>query len=159
MKKLMILLAVACLVCVSCGPRTEKATEPAQESCCSLTPEQVAMFENWELWAELEEGQQELVCEMKAFLDECIAQYKEKKEKCEPKEGEEVKEVCPEKAAKCAEFKAKWEAFETLTLEEQKELLDQKLACIKAKCCKEKGEGCKKEGEGCKKDKETCEKE
>ena len=154
----MILLAVACLIFVSCGPRTEKATEPAKETCCALTPEQEAMFENWDLYADLDEEQQlAIVGEMKAFLDEC-------KTKCEAKckeakeEGEEVKEVCPEKAAKCAEFKTKWEAFDDLALDEKKALLDQTLACIKAKCCKEKEDKCcKKDKEGCKKDKEeTC---
>jgi hypothetical protein len=149
MKKLMILLAVACLVCVSCGgPKAEKAAEVAEETCCTLTPEQEEMFANWDLYADLEEEQQvALVDEMKAFIDECKAKCEEKCEKKCEKEGEEV---CPEKAAKCAEFKANWENFENLTLEEQKAILDQVLACHKEKCCKEKEDGC------CKKDKETC---
>ncbi|MCL2167503.1 MAG: hypothetical protein FWH59_00050 [Lentimicrobiaceae bacterium] len=147
MKKLMILLAVACLVFVSCGPRTEKVTEVVEETaCCTLTPEQEEMFANWEVWADLAEEQQiTLVADMKAFLDECKAKCEakcaEKKEECG-----EAKEVCPEKEAKCAEFKAKWENFENLPLEEQKALIDEVLAC-KEKCCKEKKEGCCKEGE------------
>ena len=148
MKKLMILLAVAGLVCVSCGPRTEKAVEPVEETCTTLTPEQEAMFDNWENWADLsEEAQIALVGEMKIFLDECKAKCKAKCEaKCEAKEGEEAEEVCPEKAAKCAEFKAKWEDFENLTLEEQKACIDKVLEC-KTKCCKEKEseETCSKE--------------
>jgi len=151
MKKLMILLAVACLIFVSCGPKTQKATEPAaEEKCCTLTPEQEAMFENWDLWADLEEEtQMALVTDMKAFLDECKAKCEEKckeKEECETPE-----EVCPEKAAKCAEFKAKWEDFDNLSLDEKKAIIDEVLECHKAKCCKDKEEGC------CKKDKEeTC---
>jgi len=146
MKKLMILLAVACLIFVSCGPRTEKATEAVEETTCTLTPEQQAMFESWDLWADLDEEQQlTLVGDMKAFVDECIAQCKAKCEsKCKAKE--EGEEVCPEKAAKCAEFKAKWEAFEELSLGEKKEILDQKIEHLKAKCCKEK-EKCQGEEE------------
>ena len=140
MKKLMILLAVACLIFVSCGNRTEKAIETVEETC-ALTPEQEAMFANWENWDALTlEEQTALVGEMKVFLDECIAKCKDKCEsKCAAKEGEE-KEVCPEKAAKCAEFKAKWEAFEELELGAQKELLDIKLQHMAKKCCKDKEE-------------------
>jgi hypothetical protein len=143
MKKLMILLAVACLVFVSCKPKTEKAieTETTEETCCTLTPEQEEMFANWESWDGLDETQKiVLVGDMKAFLDECKAKCAEK---CAEKE-ESAEEMCPVKKAKCEEMKAKWEAFETLTLEEQKALIDEFLACKKEKCCKEKEEGCKK---------------
>jgi len=142
----MILLAVACLIFVSCGNRTEKAIETIEETSV-LTPEQHQMFENWEKWDDLTmEERETLVSDMKAFLDECKAKCEEKKE-CG-----EAKEVCPEKEAKCAEFKAKWEVFETLELDVQRELIDLKLQHI-AKCCKDKEKGC------CKKDKENCEKE
>ena len=148
MKKLMILLAVACLIFASCcGNKTEKAIEPAEETC-TLTEEQQLMFENWENWDEFEGDKAALVAEMKAFLDECKAKCEAKKE-CKKEDGEE-KEICPEKKAKCEEFKAKWEAFEELELDAQKELIDMKLAHI-AKCCKDKKEGC------CKKDKEEVE--
>jgi len=164
MKKLMILLAVACLVFVSCGPCNKKTVEVTEEKTCTFTPEQEAMFENWEMWADLDaELQVALVGEMKAFIDECKAKCEAKCEaKCKEAKEEcgEVKEECPEKAAKCAEFKAKWEDFENLSLEDQKAILDQVLECMKAKCCKEKGEGegcCKKDKEGCHKDnEETC---
>jgi len=146
MKKLMILLAVACLIFASCcGNKTEKAIETVEETC-ALTPEQELMFENWGNWDELTvEEQAALVPEMKAFLDECKAKCEAKKE-CKKEDGEE-KEMCPGKKAKCEEFKAKWEAFDELELDVQKELIDLKLAHI-AKC-KEKKEGC------CKKDKEV----
>jgi len=136
-------MAVACLVFVSCGNQPKVAEEPAaeKECCATLTEEQQEMFANWDMWADLTEEQQvTLVADMKLFLDECKAKCEEK---CAPKEDEEV---CPEKAAKCEEFKAKWDAFETLALEDQKAMIDQVLECHKAKCCKEK------EGE------ETCEK-
>ena len=147
MKNLMMLLAVACLIFVSCGNRTEKAIETVEETC-ALTPEQEAMFTNWENWDELDlEVREALVFEMKAFLDECKAKCEAKKE-CKKEDGEE-KEICPEKKAKCEEFKAKWEMFEELELDVQKELLDLKLQHMKSKCCKEKKEGC------CKKHKEV----
>lgn len=140
MKKLMILLAVACLVFVSCGNKTQPA-EVEETTCCDeLTPEQQAMFENWETFETLTlDEQTALVGEMKAFLDECNAKCEAK---CTKEEGKEAEEVCPKKAAKCAEMKAKWEAFETLTLDEQKALIDEILA---HKCCKEKETACKHE--------------
>jgi len=149
MKKLMILLAVACLIFASCcGNKTEKAIETIEETC-ALTPEQELMFENWENWDELTvEEHAALVAEMKAFIDACKAKCAEKKE-CKKEDGEE-KEICPEKKAKCEAFKTKWEAFEELELDVQKELLDLKLQHMKSKCCKDKKEGC------CKKDKEAC---
>jgi hypothetical protein len=141
----MLLLAVACLIFVSCGNRAEKPAV-VEEPVCEFK----LMLDKWDAFADLEEeGQIALVAEMKAFFDaKCEEHCKEAKEECE-----EAKEVCPEKEAKCAEFKAQWEAFETLTLEEQKAIIDQIIE-HKSKCCKEKEEGC------CKKDKkETCEKE
>jgi hypothetical protein len=149
MKKLMILLAVACLIFVSCGNKTQPAAvETPEETCCALTPEQQEMFDNWEVWADLTEDQQTvLVADMKAFMDECKAKCAEKcAKKCEGKEeAEEAEEVCPHKAAKCAEMKAKWEDFDNLALDEKKALIDEILAAHK--CCKDKKEGCKHEEE------------
>jgi len=140
MKKLMILLAVACLVFISCGTRTEKVTD-ADETVCVLTPEQL---ENWANWDKLdEEAQVVLIGEMKVYLDECKAKCEAKCK--EAKEGDEEVIVDPEKEAKCAEFKAKWDAFDTLTLEEQKAMIDQVLE-HKEKCCKAK-EVCQEEEE------------
>jgi len=129
MKKLMILLAVACLVCVSCKPKVEAPVEVTEEVCPMH-----AMMDKWDTFADLDEaGQVALIAEAKAFFD---AKFEEHKDECE-KEGEEV---CPEKAAKCAEFKAKWENFENLPMEEQKALIDQIIEC-KKQCCKDKEEG------------------
>jgi hypothetical protein len=138
MKKIMILLAVAGLIFVSCGNKTQPVVEQAEETCDTLTPEQQEMFANWDMWADLNAEQQELlVVDMKTFLDECKAKCEAK---CEGKE--EAEEVCPEKAAKCAEFKAKWENFDNLSLDEKKALIDELLAC-KEECCKEKEKCCK----------------
>jgi hypothetical protein len=125
MKKLMILLAVACLIFVSCGTKTEIVTEPVEETTCPFAL-------GLEKWATLnDEGvdQEALVAEMKALFDDCC------KEKCTAEEGEAVAEPCPEKEA----FKAKWDAFDTLTLEEKIELLNQAIEHTK-KCCEKKAE-------------------
>jgi TRAP-type C4-dicarboxylate transport system substrate-binding protein len=150
MKKIMLLLAVAGLIFVSCGgTKTEQAIEVIEETC-ALTPEQEMMFANWENWDALDLEQREaLVDEMKSFIDACKAKCEKK---CEGKEEGE-KEICPEKEAKCAEFKAKWEAFEELELDVKKELLDMKLQHMAKKCCKSEKDKC------CKKDKEDCTKE
>jgi hypothetical protein len=138
----MILLAVSCLFFVSCTPKPAPVVE-AEETVCPM----MAMLEKWDTFADLdEEGQVALIAEAKALFD---AKYEENKE-CE---AEECAEKCPEKEAECAAFKAKWEDFANLPMEEQKALLDQAFECVK-KCCKDK-----EEGEGCCKDKEeTCEK-
>jgi hypothetical protein len=117
MKKLMILLAVACLIFVSCGTKTEKAPEPVEKTTCAFTL-------NLEKWATLnDEGvdKEALVAEMKAYFDECC------KEKCAAKEGEEVAEPCP--------MKEKWDAFETLTLDEKIDFINQ-IFEQKKECCK-----------------------
>ena len=135
----MILLAVACLIFVSCGNKQKANDVITEEKCCTLTAEQEAMFANWENFDELTaDAQIALVADMKLFLDECKAKCEEKY--TEKEEGTQ-EEMCPVKKAKCEEMKAKWEAFETLTLEEQKALIDEILACKKEKCCKEKEEG------------------
>lgn len=122
----MLLLAVAGLFFVSCVNKTQ-TVEAVEETCCMTE-----MLAKWDTFADLdEEGQIALVAEMKAFFDaKCEA-------KCEKHEEEAAEEVCPEKAAKCAEFKAKWEDFENLPLEEQKAIIDQIIE-HKAKCCKDK---------------------
>ena len=114
----MILLAVACLVFVSCN-NTPKATEPVEEPKCEFTL-------NLEKWATInDEGvdKEALVAEMKVFLDEHFA-------KCEPKECEEVAEPCP--------IKEEWAAFETLDLEGKIALINKIFE--HKKCCKDKAE-------------------
>lgn len=82
------------------------------------------------------------------------------KECCKGKEGEPKAELTAEQKAECeakkiecekkmAEMKAKWEAFETLNLEEQKELIDMHMKMMSCKKHQHGGEGCKAH-EGCK---------
>jgi len=139
----MILMAVACLVFVSCGNKKQNAEPVAEEQCCALTEAQQEMFANWENWADLDaDTQVALVADMKAFIDDCKAKCAEK---CAEKEAAEPKDECPAKKAKCEEMKAKWDAFETFSLDEQKAIIDEVLACHAKKCCKDKEETCKHE--------------
>ena len=66
-----------------------------------------------------------------------------------PELTEEQKAECE---AKCAEMKAKWDAFETLTVDEQKDLIMGRIECMKKhhECHHEGEEGhqCQHEGEG-----------
>ncbi|MCL2313331.1 MAG: hypothetical protein FWC41_12810 [Firmicutes bacterium] len=136
MKKLMLLLAVAGLIFVSCGNTAQPVAEEVTETNpCEL------MLDKWAGLEELdEEGQLALIGEMKAFLDELC------KEKCEAKckEGEEgeVKEMCPEKV----QFKADWADFENLEPAKQIECINWIIEHMKK--CNDKKEGC------CKKEKE-----
>jgi len=111
----MILLAVACLVFVSCGPK--KATEPVEEPKCE--------FElTLEKWATLnDEGvdQEAIVADMKDFIDGCFA-------KCEHKEGEEA---CP--------IKEEWAGFDNLELGAKIELINKIFDHMK-ECCKKEAE-------------------
>lgn len=137
MKKLWMIAIASVFFFASCGNKAVEPTveEPvAEEKCCELTEEQKADFEAWNNWSSLtEDVQKELVARMKVFFDQKMA---EKAEKCDAEQAE----VCPEKAAKCAEFKAKWEDWDNLTLEAQKELIDAKIECCKKKCEAEKAE-------------------
>jgi hypothetical protein len=121
MKKLMILLAVACLIFASCETKP-KAIEPEEPKC------EFAI--NLDKWATLnDEGvdQEALVAEMKLFIDECFA-------KCEePKEGDEP---CP--------IKEEWAGFDALELDGKIELIN-KIFDHKKQCCKEKEEAVEEE--------------
>ncbi|MDD4142138.1 MAG: hypothetical protein PHR20_05035 [Bacteroidales bacterium] len=183
MKKLALVLGVACLLFVACKSNkpAEQPTGDQQNGCCEMTPEQRAEMEafmaQWNDWANLTDSVKvELIGKAKACIDK-RAEEKEamkadleakiaegdsmaiaKKAECEAKkaefeakvaEGDSMAVAC---AAKKVEMEAKWAAFETLTLDEQKALIDEKMECGQG-CCKKDG-CCKGEGnqEGCKKD-------
>ena len=135
MKKLWMIAIAGVFFFASCGNKAKQVTteteEPEVAKCCDeLTEEQKADCAAWEDWDnQTPERQEELVAKMKECFD---AKMAEKAEKCDA----EQKEECPEKAAKCAEFKAKWDSWETLTIAEKKALLDEAKSC----CCKKKCE-------------------
>lgn len=118
----------------SCGNKAAAPADPVkeecqQEKCCKeLTEEQKAEMEAWKDWDnQTDEKKAELIGMRKACIEEKMG-------KCDA-----AKEECPEKAAKCAEFKAKWDNFDNLTIDEQKALIDE------FGCCKKEGEKCCKD--------------
>jgi hypothetical protein len=147
MKKLAVLISVFCFIFVACNnnqpaPATEEPTEQCDkkhgEKECQMTEEQKADMEAWKNWDnQTTEKKEELVAKRKACIDKKMA---EKSEKCDA----EKKEQCPEKEAKCAEMKAKFDNWNNLTLDEKKALLDEMQP---KKCCKEGGDKkCCKDG-------------
>lgn len=177
MKKLMLLIAAACFVFVSCNNKpaeetvaTEENTEVAAEGqhCCQMTEEQKAFKADWENWEnQTEERKAELIAKAKECFDKRMAECEAHKAECEANKPE-----CEAKKAECEAHKAECEAkkaeiekimanWDNMTIEEQKAFFDENAPCCKGhKCCKEAKEGCcKKEGEGCCKDgQKPCEK-
>ena len=137
MKKLWMIAIVATFFFASCGnkPAEVPATDEQQATQTELTDEQKADFEAWDNWSTLElDVQNDLVARMKEFFDQKMA---EKAAKCDG----EKEEMCPVKAAKCAEFKERWGKWDTYNLDEKKALIDEKMACCKKKCEAKEGEG------------------
>ena len=176
MKKIVLMLGMACLFMVACNnaPKQQPQQEPQQEAVaeehhcpfCTLKAE----FANWEnmeeaakaeltakavaLFAEMDAK----MAEMKAEGKECAEKVGEMKEGCEKKMAEMTEEAKAECEAKCAEMKAKmdavmekWANIESMSLDEQKDLVLERIAAMgmgEGKCHKE-GEGhqCQHEGE------------
>ena len=170
MKKLLVLLTVLCLILAACcggnqpvAPETEQGCQKSDKKCCKeMTEEQkqeCAEFKaKWDDWANLtDDVKQDLIVKRKFCFD---------------KRMEDMKEAEAKMQAHKAKMEEKFAAWETMTLDEQKEFFDEcDKHCIKVKtkegCCKskegkegcgkhEKGKGCGKheEGKGCGKHKE-----
>lgn len=147
MKKLFMIAIAGLFFFASCGNKpVTPAEEPVKEECnkeqcCKeLTEEQKAEMEAWNDWDnQTDEKKAELLANRKACIDQKMAEKKECK-----KEGEEPSEECK---AKCAERQAKWDSWATLTMDEQKALIDEFGGCCKKECAHGEGEGCCK-GEG-----------
>ena len=130
------------------------------------------IFESWETKTDAEKSA--AIAEAKMIADDFIAKKDEMKPECD-KEGkpeckheekpeckhegkpegkpelteEQIEAMKAEMAAKKAEFDQKWADFSTLTLDEQKALIESLFQC-KGHCCKggeEKGGECCKGGE------------
>ena len=145
MKKLFLTLGLASLFMVACNntPKQEEAvTEPVQEET-EVVEEHVCpmhalkdAYANWdemtdEAKAELNQKAAATFAEMDAKMEEMKAAGEEVcKEMAEM--TEEQKAECE---AKCAEMKAKWDNFANMTLDEQKDLVMERLAgCCEKKC-------------------------
>jgi len=183
MKKLMLFIAAACFVFVSCNNKpaeetvaTEENTEVTEEHhCChEMTEEQKAFKADWENWEnQTEERKAELVAKAKECFDQRMAEFEAHKAECEANkpECEAKKAECEAKKAECeakkAEMDSKLANWDNMTLEEQKAFLDEVAPCCHGPkgphhegCCKGEGKPCCKDGEKpcCKGEGKPCEK-
>ena len=149
MKKLVLTLGLASLFMVACNntPKQEEAVaEPVQEQTevveekheCPMN----ALKEEYAKWdemtdeakADLNKKACEIFTEMDAKMAECENEAKETCEKMAEMTGEQKAEC----EKKCAEMKAAWENFANLTVDEQKDLIMQRLGGCEGEksCCK-----------------------
>ena len=164
MKKLFLMMGLACLFMVACNnapKQPEQPAEPEQEVAaeehhCPFCPLK-AEYANWDNMdetakAELNKKAYDLFVqmdtEMEAKKAECEAKC-EGEHKCQHDMAEMTEEQKAECEAKCAEMKAEcekmkaaWESFETLSLDEQKDLILGRIAAMGMG-----GEKCNHEGE------------
>ena len=142
MKRLTVLAGIVCFIFVSCCNKTADVPEEKQctkeekhEGCCKMTEEQKAECEafrkQWDDWANLtDDVKKELVSKAKIRIDEKYAKME----------------------AEMAACKAEWATLETLSLDEQKALIDKRLCCKKSCCKKSCEKKCEKKCEGKKED-------
>ena len=148
MKKLFLTLGLASLFMVACNntPKQEETVaEPVQEQTEVVEEKQEcpmhALKDEYAKWDELtDEAKAQLnekACAMFAEMDAKMAECQgEAKEACE-KMAEMTEEQKAECEQKCAEMKAAWENFATMTVDEQKDLIMKRLGCCdgEKKCC------------------------
>lgn len=169
MKKLFLMMGLACLFMVACNnaPKQEQPQEePKQEACngehqcpfCKLKAE----YANWETMeeaakAELNKNAYDLFAEMDTEMEAKKAECEAAGHKCQHEIAEMTEEAKVECEAKCAEMKAKceemktaWEKFAELSLDEQKDLVLGRIEFMMGQKCQHEGEGhqCQHEGEG-----------
>jgi hypothetical protein len=136
---------------VACNntPKQEEAvTEPVQEETEVVEEKQEcpmhALKDAYAQWDEMtDEAKAELNAKAVAMFDEMDAKMAEMKEAGEEVCKEVVEMTEEQKAeceAKCAEMKAKWEGFAEKTLDEQKDLIMERLGACDKPCCKHEAE-------------------
>ena len=167
MKKLVLTLGLASLFMVACNntpKQPEQTAEPVQEEQTAVVEEEHncpmhALKEEFANWENLEEvGKTELIAKAVAVFNEMDAAMEAKKAEMEAAGEEACKEMaemteeqkaeCEAKKAeceaKCAEMKAKWDNFANLTIDEQKDLIMERLNGCNHEgdkpCCKHEGE-------------------
>ena len=151
MKKLFLTLGLASLFMVACNntPKQEETVdEPVQEETEVVEEKQEcpmhALKDEYAKWDEMtDEAKAELNAKAVAMFDEMDAKMAEMKEAGEEVCKEVVEMTEEQKAeceAKCAEMKAKWENFANMTVDEQKDLIMERLGACDKPCCKHEAE-------------------
>ena len=137
MKKLVLTLGLASLFMVACNntpKQPEQAAEPVQEEKTEVVEEKHdcpmhALKEEYAKWDEM--------------TDEAKAELNKKAAEVFTTMDAEMEAKKAELEKKCAEMKAKWDNFANLTVDEQKDLIMQRLGgCDHGDkpCCKHEGE-------------------
>ena len=165
-------MGLACLFMVACNnaPKQQEQTTETQEEAvvaeehhcpfCPLKAEYAKWEEMYETAkAELNQKAFELFAQMDAEMEAKKAECEANGEhKCQHEMAEMTEEQKAECEAKCAEMKAKceamqaaWANFENLTVDEQKDLVLERIAFVKGMQCNHEGEEahkcCNHEGE------------
>ena len=154
MKKLVLTLGLACLFMVACNntpKQPEQPAEPVQEEVVEVVEEKQecpmhALKEEYAKWDEMtDEAKAELNKKAATMFNEMDAKMEEMKAAGE-EVCKEMAEMTEEQKAecekKCAEMKAAWEKFGEMTVDEQKDLVMQRLGGCEGEkgCCKHEAE-------------------
>ena len=151
MKKLFLTLGLASLFMVACNntPKQEETvTEPVQEETEVVEEKHEcpmhALKDEYAKWDELtDEAKAELNQKAAALFNEMDAKMEELKASGE-KVCEGMAEMTEEQKAecekKCAEMKAKWDNFANMTVDEQKDLIMERLGGCDKPCCHHEAE-------------------
>ena len=152
MKKLVLTLGLACLFMVACDntpKQPEQPAEPVQEEKTEVVEEKHdcpmhALKEEYAKWDEMtDEAKAELNQKAATVFNEMDAKMEEMKaageEVCKDM-AEMTEEAKAECEKKCAEMKAKWDNFANMTVDEQKDLIMERLGGCNHEgdkpCCK-----------------------
>ena len=149
MKKLFLTLGLASLFMVACNntPKQEETVaEPVQEETEVVEEKQEcpmhALKEEYAKWDEMDDQMKaDLNQKAAAVFAEMDAKMEEMKaagEGCTKEMAEMTEEAKAECEKKCAEMKAAWEKFGEMTVDEQKDLIMQRLGGCEGEkdCCK-----------------------
>ena len=167
MKKLVLTLGLASLFMVACNntpKQPEQTAEPVQEEKTEVVEEKHdcpmhALKDEYAKWdemtdeakAELNKKAAEVFTTMDAEMEAKKAELEAAGEQVCKEMAEMTEEAKAECEKKCAEMKAAWENFANLTVDEQKDLIMQRLGgCDHGDkpCCNHEGEHkCNHEGE------------